>query len=257
MMAQATGAWLISLGVAAGHALLERDARRLRPAAAGYIVLAVLLSIALARYPHQFEWRSASGHRLPDLPCHDAADRRGGPGQGAAARGPPIRPPTGYRREDQERGRMIAASPAPLRAAIRGRATRGRSRGGHGQAARRPPAGPARRQRPAGSEPCRREPDPVRHRRTARPTVTVRHAPVRDCRGMVPGRLGQRSISWAARTAARSPVRPGSMQPLVRLIQCSGRGRSHRHPPASHGYPPLVTPILNPCPRLAGPAPAG
>ena len=61
MMAQATGAWLISLGVAAGHALLERDARRLRPAAAGSILLAVLLSIALARYPHQFEWRSSSG----------------------------------------------------------------------------------------------------------------------------------------------------------------------------------------------------
>ena len=61
MMAQAIGAWLISLGVAAGHALAERDARRLRPAAAGSIVLAVLLSIALARYPHQFEWRSASG----------------------------------------------------------------------------------------------------------------------------------------------------------------------------------------------------
>src|SRR5215469_4539053 len=61
MMAQAIGAWLISLGVAAGHALLERDARRLRPAAAGYILLAVLLAIALARYPHQFEWRSASG----------------------------------------------------------------------------------------------------------------------------------------------------------------------------------------------------
>jgi len=61
MMAQATGAWLISLGVAAGHALLERDARRLRPAAAGSILLAVLLTIALARYPHQFEWRSASG----------------------------------------------------------------------------------------------------------------------------------------------------------------------------------------------------
>ena len=61
LLAEATGAWLISLGVAAGHALLERDARRLRPAAAGDILLAVLLSIALARYPHQFAWRSASG----------------------------------------------------------------------------------------------------------------------------------------------------------------------------------------------------
>jgi hypothetical protein len=61
MMAQATGAWLIALGVAAGHALAERDTRRLRPAALGYILLAVLLAIALARYPHQFEWRSGSG----------------------------------------------------------------------------------------------------------------------------------------------------------------------------------------------------
>ena len=61
MMAQAIGAWLISLGVAAGHAVLERDARRLRPAAAGYILLPVLLSVALARYPQLFEWRSAAG----------------------------------------------------------------------------------------------------------------------------------------------------------------------------------------------------
>ncbi len=61
MMAQATGAWLISLGVAAGHALLERDAHRLRPAAVGNILLVVLLSIALARYPHKYEWQSAAG----------------------------------------------------------------------------------------------------------------------------------------------------------------------------------------------------
>ena len=61
LVAQATGAWLISLGVAAVHALLERDARRLRPAAAGYILLAVLQAIALARYPHEFGWGSSSG----------------------------------------------------------------------------------------------------------------------------------------------------------------------------------------------------
>jgi len=61
LVAQATAAWLISLGVAAAHALLERDARRLRPAAVGYILLAVLQFIALARYPHQFHWHSASG----------------------------------------------------------------------------------------------------------------------------------------------------------------------------------------------------
>jgi hypothetical protein len=58
---QATGAWLISLGVAAGHALAERDARRLRPAAVGYIVLVVLQFVALARYPHLFAWHSAAG----------------------------------------------------------------------------------------------------------------------------------------------------------------------------------------------------
>ena len=61
LVAQATGAWLISLGVAAAHALLEKDARRLRPAAIGYIVLAVLQFIALARYPHRFAWGSAAG----------------------------------------------------------------------------------------------------------------------------------------------------------------------------------------------------
>jgi hypothetical protein len=61
LAAQATGAWLISLGVAAGHALAERDARRLRPAAAGAIVLAVLQAAALARYPHLFAWHSAAG----------------------------------------------------------------------------------------------------------------------------------------------------------------------------------------------------
>lgn len=61
LLAQATGAWLISLGVAAGHALLERDARRLRPAAVGSVLLAVLQSIALARYPDQFHWDSAAG----------------------------------------------------------------------------------------------------------------------------------------------------------------------------------------------------
>jgi hypothetical protein len=61
MIAQATGAWLISLGVAAAHALAERDARRLRAAAAGSVLLAVLLAIALARYPHHFAWHSASG----------------------------------------------------------------------------------------------------------------------------------------------------------------------------------------------------
>jgi hypothetical protein len=61
LVARATAAWLISLGVAAAHALLERDARRLRPAAVGYVLLVVLQVIALARYPDQFGWGSAAG----------------------------------------------------------------------------------------------------------------------------------------------------------------------------------------------------
>ncbi len=61
LVARATAAWLISLGVAAAHALLERDARRLRPAAVGYVVLVVLQVIALARYPDRFAWGSAAG----------------------------------------------------------------------------------------------------------------------------------------------------------------------------------------------------
>jgi hypothetical protein len=60
LLAQVTGAWLIGLGVAAAHALLERDARRFRPAAVGSILLAVLQSITLARYPHLFQWRSSA-----------------------------------------------------------------------------------------------------------------------------------------------------------------------------------------------------
>jgi hypothetical protein len=61
LAAQAIGAWLIALGVAAAQALYERDARRLRPAAVGYVLLALTLSIALARYPQRFQWGSASG----------------------------------------------------------------------------------------------------------------------------------------------------------------------------------------------------
>jgi len=61
LAAQATGAWLIALGVAAVQALLERDARRLRPAAVGYLLLAALEAVALARYPGQFAWHSTAG----------------------------------------------------------------------------------------------------------------------------------------------------------------------------------------------------
>jgi len=60
MLAQATGAWLIALAVASAHLILERDPRRLRPAAAGSIALPLLLATALARYPHQFHWHSTA-----------------------------------------------------------------------------------------------------------------------------------------------------------------------------------------------------
>jgi len=61
LVAQATASWLIALGVAAAQAVIERDARRLVPASAGYLLLGILELFALARYPHQFRWGSAPG----------------------------------------------------------------------------------------------------------------------------------------------------------------------------------------------------
>jgi len=61
LVGRATAAWLISLGVAAAHALLERDARRLRPAAIGYLLFVLFQVIALARYPQRFEWGEPCG----------------------------------------------------------------------------------------------------------------------------------------------------------------------------------------------------
>ncbi|MGH2734772.1 MAG: hypothetical protein ACRDKZ_04265 [Actinomycetota bacterium] len=53
---RAIGAWVISFGLAAAHSLWERDLRRLRVAAAGYIALGVLETIAALRYPDSVEW---------------------------------------------------------------------------------------------------------------------------------------------------------------------------------------------------------
>jgi hypothetical protein len=55
---RAIGAWVFSLGLAAGHSLWERDLRRLRVAAAGYVALGVLQTIAALRYPDSVEWDS-------------------------------------------------------------------------------------------------------------------------------------------------------------------------------------------------------
>ena len=53
---RAVGAWIFSLGVAAGHALWERDTRRLLPAAAAYLFFGVLQAAVLARYPDTVDW---------------------------------------------------------------------------------------------------------------------------------------------------------------------------------------------------------
>lgn len=53
---RAVGAWVLSLGLAAGHSSWEDDARRLRPAAAGYIALGVLEAIAALRYVGDVDW---------------------------------------------------------------------------------------------------------------------------------------------------------------------------------------------------------
>ena len=53
---RATGAWVLSLGVAAAHAVVERDVARLQPAAVAYLTFGVLQTIALLRYPDTVDW---------------------------------------------------------------------------------------------------------------------------------------------------------------------------------------------------------
>jgi len=61
LTARATGAWLFGFGIAAVVALLDRDLRRVRPAAWGYLTIAVLQAIALARFGNRMDWSSPSG----------------------------------------------------------------------------------------------------------------------------------------------------------------------------------------------------
>lgn len=58
---RAVGAWLLSLGVAATHALVENQPDRLRPAAWAFVALGLLELAALARYPDSFDFASVSG----------------------------------------------------------------------------------------------------------------------------------------------------------------------------------------------------
>lgn len=55
---RAIGAWLVSLGVAGIHALVENSARRLRPAAMAFIAFPLLQAWALIRYPGDMRWGS-------------------------------------------------------------------------------------------------------------------------------------------------------------------------------------------------------
>lgn len=58
---RAIGAWLVSLAVAAGHAIGEDSLRRLRPAAWSLVAFALLQAWALARYPGDFAWGTPGG----------------------------------------------------------------------------------------------------------------------------------------------------------------------------------------------------
>jgi hypothetical protein len=57
---RAIGAWLIGIGFAALHAYRENDLSRIRPLGGGYTLFAVLQFVALARYPTDVNWASAS-----------------------------------------------------------------------------------------------------------------------------------------------------------------------------------------------------
>jgi hypothetical protein len=53
---RAIGAWLIGLGIAAGHAAWENDLLRVQPVIASAAVFSILQIIALLRYPGEPDW---------------------------------------------------------------------------------------------------------------------------------------------------------------------------------------------------------
>jgi hypothetical protein len=61
LTARATGAWLFGIGIAAVVALLDRDLRRVRAAAWGYLTIAVLQALALVRFGDRMDWSSPPG----------------------------------------------------------------------------------------------------------------------------------------------------------------------------------------------------
>jgi hypothetical protein len=58
---RAIGAWLIGLGIIAGHAAWENDELRIRGVAASALLLAILQALAIARYPDTFADDDPSG----------------------------------------------------------------------------------------------------------------------------------------------------------------------------------------------------
>ncbi len=58
LTSRAVGAWLISLGVAASHTLIEDDVARIRPLGATAVAFAVLEGVALLRYGSELDWSS-------------------------------------------------------------------------------------------------------------------------------------------------------------------------------------------------------
>ena len=58
---RAIGAWLLSLGLVAVHALIEYEPSRLVPAAYSFVAFAVFQVVALIRYPDDFRWGGAPG----------------------------------------------------------------------------------------------------------------------------------------------------------------------------------------------------
>lgn len=58
---RAIGAWLISIGVIAAHAVYENDWGRLRPFAVSYTLLAVMQLLALLRFGSEIDWVAPAG----------------------------------------------------------------------------------------------------------------------------------------------------------------------------------------------------
>jgi len=61
---RAVGAWLVGLGVAGVSVVLEADARRARPVAAGGLALAVLAGVGLLNFPADVAWGTPQGWGL-------------------------------------------------------------------------------------------------------------------------------------------------------------------------------------------------